>query len=182
VSAAQQYAELRERKLDLILGRVNLPGNEDAEVEILHQELTHVVAGAGNPWSRRRRRFAFADLADEPWALPPVGTLVGALFAEAFRAHGVDYPPKRVVLGNIHVHCALVADGGFLALLPVSVVRVNADRFGLRILQVQSPVPASPVGLLYLKRREIPPVMRNFIECARESAKVFSHNVPPYNG
>lgn len=182
VSAAQQYAELRERRLDLILGRVNLPGDEDAEVEILHHEQTHVVAGAGNPWSRRRRRFAFANLADEPWALPPLGTLVGALFAEAFRAHGVEYPPKRVVLGNIHVHCALVADGGFLALLPGSVVRVNADRLGLRILPVDSPVAASPVGLLYLRRREMPPVMSTFIECARESAKAFSHHAPPCRG
>ena len=167
LTVPQQYAELRERKLDLIVGRVRPPFEDDVESEVLFEEKTYAVAAITNPWSRRRRPFAFADLADEPWALPVPGTLVGALFADAFRANGIDYPPKCFAVGNIHLHCELVASGSFLAIIPGSVLRSNAARYGLHILPVESPVPPSPVGILRLKDRPVTPHVQSFIECLR---------------
>lgn len=159
----QQYAELRERRLDFIIGRIHPPYEDDVEAQTLYQETTHVVAAATNPWNRRGRRFAFRELADEPWALPSPGTLVGALFAEAFRASGIDYPPRCAIIGNIHLHCELVASSSFLAILPGSVLRRNAERFGLRVLPVSSPVAPAPVGILRLRHRPMTPVARLFI-------------------
>jgi DNA-binding transcriptional LysR family regulator len=62
----QQYAELRERRLDLIVGRVRPPFEDDVEGEVLFEEETFVVGSVNNPWSRRRRPFRLADLMDEP--------------------------------------------------------------------------------------------------------------------
>ena len=39
-------------------------------------------------------RALVPELVDEPWALPVPGTLIGALFAAAFEANGVPYPPR----------------------------------------------------------------------------------------
>jgi DNA-binding transcriptional LysR family regulator len=169
VSVPQQYRELRERRLDVILGRVTLPADEDTEADVLYREPTHVVAGVNSRWARRRARFAFSELADEPWALPLPNTLVGALFSDAFSAQGLNYPPRGAVLGSIHLHCALVASGQYLAVMPASVVRRNGTLFGLRTLPVDSPVPASPVGVLALRRRDLLPVVRDFIASIRES-------------
>jgi DNA-binding transcriptional LysR family regulator len=169
----QQYAELRERKVDLIVGRLSPPFDNDVEAVTLYQEETFVVGGAGNRWSRQRRPFALSELANEAWALPQPNTLVGALFAEGFRANGMDYPPKCVVTGNIHLHCVLVAGGKFLAILPGSVLRLYADRLRLHVLPVESPVSPAPVGILWLKDRAVTPAVQHFIACARESARSF---------
>ena len=61
-----QYAALRERKVDLILGRMVTPiPDEDVNLEILFMDPFRVVAGANNRWARRRK-VVLVDLAEEP--------------------------------------------------------------------------------------------------------------------
>ena len=167
----QQYAELRERNLDLIVGRLRPPFEDDIEAEILFDETTYVVASETNPWSRRKRPFAFGELVNEPWALPVPGTFVGALFAESFQAIGLNYPPRCFVTGTINLHCELVASAGFLSIVPGSILKVSAKRFGFRALPVDSPVGPSPVGILRLKGRPVTPVVQAFIEALRSNIK-----------
>ena len=166
----QQYEALRSRELDLIVGRVGLPFEDDIEGEILYQEKTCIVGAATLPWIRRGQGMSFADLANEPWALPLPGTVVGALFAEAFQANGIDYPPKCVAFGNIHLQCELVANSEFLAILPGSAVERSGKRFGLKILPVESPVPPSPAGFMRLKDRPVSTVLHVLMDCLRASA------------
>jgi len=146
------------------------PFEDDVEPEILFEEKTYVVASKDSPWSTRKLPFAFADLADEPWALPIPGTFVGALFADAFRDHGIEYPPKCFAAGNIYLHCELVASGSFLAVIPGSVLRLNAERYGPHALPVESPVGPSPVGILRLKDRPITQFVQLLIDCLRRNA------------
>jgi DNA-binding transcriptional LysR family regulator len=170
-SIPQQYAELRERRLDLIVGRVHPPFEDDVEAVILFEEKTHVVASATNPWAGRRGPLALAELADEPWALPVPGTLVGALFAPAFEANGVPYPPRCFAIGSIHLQLELVADSAFLAILPGSALRLNLERFGLQVLPIESPVRPSPVGILRLKGRPVTPFVESFIACLKHGLR-----------
>ena len=116
-----------------------------------------------------RTRHGFADLANEPWALP-LRTVVGALFAEAFQANGIGYPPRCVIYGNIHLQCELVANAEFLAILPGSAVERSRKRFGLKVLPVPSPVPPSPAGLMRLKDRPVSAVLQVLMDCLRASA------------
>ena len=51
---AQQYRELRERKVDLILGRIPSPIEDDVATEVWFQNRLYVVAGLQSRWSRRR--------------------------------------------------------------------------------------------------------------------------------
>jgi DNA-binding transcriptional LysR family regulator len=169
-AVSQQYRELRERKVDLILGRVELPTETDVDVEILFQEHTFVVAGLKNRWSHRRK-IEWADLVDEPWVLPSPDSLVGSVFDRGFRKTGMQYPRKGVAIGSIHLHIALVAGNQFLAIVPGSILRFSAHRFALKVLPIKSPVPPSPVGIMTLKNRTPNPVTRLFIECAREVVK-----------
>ena len=167
----QQYVELRERNLDLIVGRLRPPFEDDVEAEILFDERTYVVASDTNSWSRRKRPFAFRDLVDDPWALPVPGTFVGALFADSFRAIGLEYPPRCFVTGTINLHCELVASAGFLSIVPGSVLQVSAKRFGFRALPLDSPVGPSPVGIMRLKGRPVTPVVQAFVEALRSHTR-----------
>ena len=171
----QQYAQLRERNVDLILGRTSRQIDEDVDVEILFHERTFVVVGLKNPWARRRK-INFAELADEPWALPPHDTMVESIFSEAFRANGLKYPSRGVAFGAIHLHMALVANGPFLAMWPGSVLRFGINRRLFKVLPVDLPVPPWPVGVMTLKNRAVSPVVQLFVDHARKVAKTLARN------
>jgi DNA-binding transcriptional LysR family regulator len=171
----QQYAHLRARNVDLVLARTARRIDADVAAETLFHERTFVVAGRKNPWTRRRK-IDFAELANEPWALPPHDTMVETIFSEAFRAHGLAYPSRGVAFGAIHLHIALVANGPFLAMWPGSVLRFGVNRQLFKVLPVDLPVPPWPVGVMTLKNRTVSPVVQLFIACAREVAKALARD------
>jgi DNA-binding transcriptional LysR family regulator len=174
---SQQVRELRERKVDLIFGRIGRSIEADIAAEVLFHDRTFVVAGPQNKWSRRRK-IKLADLADEPWALSPPDTLIGSLLAEAFRVSGLDPQRKSLATGSIHLQTALLASGPFLVVLPGSVLRFSKNLPPLKVLAVDLPVPAWPFGIMTLKNRPIGPAVRLFIERAREVAKPLAKLAP----
>src|SRR6266568_6814276 len=65
------HRELSDRKVDLLITRRWAPiADERLGFELLFDESFVVVAGAQNPWVRRRK-IALAELLNESWALPP---------------------------------------------------------------------------------------------------------------
>src|SRR3979490_2878460 len=64
-------------------------------VEVLFHDAYVVVAGAQNPWVRRRG-VELAQLLGEAWVMPPYDTVQGRQNAAAFRASGVE-PPRQAV-------------------------------------------------------------------------------------
>jgi DNA-binding transcriptional LysR family regulator len=170
-SLAHQRRDLRERRVDLIIGRVMRKDTEqDLATEILFEEPWSVVAGPQNPLAGRRK-LALADLLNEPWTLPPPDSVVGSYLADAFRAAGLDLPRSIVTCGSIQMHHALMINGPFLAIFPRSVLRYGGDRMALRVLPVELPGPPPPVGLTTLKNRTSSPVAQLFVEYARRMAK-----------
>jgi len=95
---SEQHRALRERKVDLVVGRVGQSHEEDIDIEVLFNDCITVVAGLENPWSRRRK-IHLSELADEPWALPPADTPVGVLVDELFRARGLRHGERLGSLG-----------------------------------------------------------------------------------
>jgi DNA-binding transcriptional LysR family regulator len=97
--ATLEFRELRERKVDLLLGRMISPSlvDDDIDVEILFEDRLFVVAGARNRWTRHQK-IELAELANERWILLPENNALSSLFAQAFRARGLD-PPRATVTG-----------------------------------------------------------------------------------
>ena len=161
---------MRERKVDLIAGRIPPSIEKDIDAEILFHDRLFVVAGSKNAWARRRK-VELSQLADEPWVLPPPESLVGSLVANMFRTCGMEFPPRGTATGSIHLFCALLASGPFLAMFPGSVLRLGAHLPPLKVLPVTLPSPPWPVGVMTLKNRTLSPVTKLFIASAREVAK-----------
>jgi DNA-binding transcriptional LysR family regulator len=166
----QQKRDLRERRIDLTLGRILEPNtDEDFRAEILFDEPLFVVAGNNNPWAKRRT-IKLTDLANEPWTLPRTDTVVGHMVVEAFRASGLEIPDSGVICNSIQMHCSLLATGRYLAMLPRSLLT-----FGkldtLKVLPIDLKVKAIPVGVSILRNRMISPIAQLFIDCAGEVAK-----------
>jgi DNA-binding transcriptional LysR family regulator len=166
----QQYRALRERTVDLIVGRIAQPVEDDFSAEVLFEERTYVVAGPRSRWARRRK-IELAELVEGPWSVPPHDTAVGMLVAEAFRRRGVPYPPSGLVTGSVHLHGALMADGPFLAIIPGSMLRFGLKGLSVKVLPVDLPTPPSPAGIMTLKGRTLGPVARLFADGVRDMVK-----------
>jgi len=168
--APLQFRELRERTIDLVLGRIPWPLEEsDLDGAVLLEEGIHIVAGVRSRWARRRR-INLAELMGEAWALPPPDSLPGKIVAGAFRARGLDPPPASIVTGSIHLLArALPESGRFLSVLPSSVLRFNSQ-LPVKVLPVDFPAEPGRIGIVWLRSRTLSPVVRLFIDCAQELA------------
>lgn len=175
--AHEQFRELREREVDLIIGRQPqsiVAG--DLDVQVLFDDPFHVAAGTKNPWLRRRH-IELSELIDEPWLLPRPDRFVGALVADIFRASGLGIPRKRVACSSMEMNNALLATGRYLAIYSESYMRLSAKRLSIKVLPVDLQIPSSPVGIVTLRNRTTSAITQLFIDSARELAK--SLKLPP---
>jgi len=165
------HRELIERNVDLLIVRRFGPiADERLDFEFLFDDSYVVAAGARNPWVRRRK-IELADLVNESWVLPPPGSVIASVVAEAFRAKGLDYPRTTVVTESSEVRTSLLATGRYLAIYPASALRFSTRHPEIRVLPVKLPMARLPNGIVTLKNRALGPVAQLFIDCAREIAK-----------
>lgn len=169
----QQIDDLRGRRIDIILARLPPTVDDDIAVETLFHDPAYVIAAANNPWARRRK-IELADLKDEHWCLPPVGSLPSNMFASAFRASGLSFPPKRFSTGSPAMHAAVLSRGPFLAILPKSFLKLAVRLPPFKILPVRLAASFAPVGLMTLHRRSVAPTVLRFTDCVREVVKPLS--------
>jgi DNA-binding transcriptional LysR family regulator len=155
---------LRERKLDLVVGRVpSSVFGEDLTSEFLFDDYIHVVAGLKSPWSRRRR-VELAELCREPWLMPESDNIASALIAEGFRSAGLTPPAPQVVSNSVTLRLRLVESGGYIAALPESTLRFGAQRMRIKILPVRLRMQAPPAVAIALKNRTPNPIARLFVD------------------
>jgi DNA-binding transcriptional LysR family regulator len=171
---AAQYRDLRERRVDVVFGRMMAPiEDEDLVAEILFEDPLIVVASAGSKWLRRRK-IEPAELIDEPWCLTPDDSAIGPFVVAAFRARGLEVPRLTVRSNSPHLFYAMVHTGRFLSVAPASTLRLSGKRLGLKAVPVDIPIQPGPIGIVTLKNRTISPVAQLFIDCARKLAKPFA--------
>lgn len=163
--------ELTERKVDLLIARrVELFTDKKFGFEILDDSPFAVVAGARSPWARRRP-IALADLANEPWLLPPPEAVLGPVYLDIFRASGLDYPHAVVFAAPPEVRLDLLETGRFVTIVPISVLRLS-KRPNIKVLPIDLHQASVPFGIVTLKSRTTSPVAQLFMGDAREVARL----------
>lgn len=167
-----RYRELRQRRIDLLLGWTPTPFDErDLTVEPLLHDPRVVVAGRRSKWGRTSR-LQLADLAQERWVLPPPDTFPGTAVAEMFRQIGMPVPSAPITTLSLHLCCRLAASGRFVTVLPGSVAQFAGTDLGLKILPLQLPrTVAVSAAIVTLKGRTLGPTAERFIACIREVAR-----------
>jgi DNA-binding transcriptional LysR family regulator len=177
-TAAEQRRELSQRRIEFAIGRVWAAfSDRDFETEVLFEQRYFVVAGAHNPWTRRRR-VELAELIEGPWVMPSPAGVSGQLAAEVFRASGLQVPRSNVVTSSLQLNYRLLEDGPFLALLPASVLPALTKNSSLRIVPVSLPDQSLSVGITKLRNRRLSPVAEIFVKAARSVARL----MPASNG
>jgi DNA-binding transcriptional LysR family regulator len=162
--------ELGDRKVDFLITRRWVPiADERLRFESLFNESFVIVAGAQNPWVRRRK-IALAELVNEMWVLPPPESGFGLAVMEAFRSCGLGYPRTIVEAVPPEVRINLLKTRHFLTIFPTSALRFPTNRPELRVLPVELPIARVPNGIVTLKNRALSPVAQLFVESARKVA------------
>jgi DNA-binding transcriptional LysR family regulator len=168
------YPELHERKVDVVLARWGHDPRKDEiksdlAVEILFDDPFFLVVSRNSKWARCRK-VELADLVDEPFIIPAADAWGGALVAEAFRQRGLAPPNAVITTLSIPLRNELLGSGRFITLLTRSVVRTFGERYALKVLPIELPAHRSPIGVVMLKNRTLGPVVKLFIQSAREIA------------
>jgi DNA-binding transcriptional LysR family regulator len=166
----QHFRELRERSVDLLVGRLfkHLAG-DDVAAEHLCQDAFFVVASAKSQWVRRRR-LSLRDLADERWILFPAGSVSNRFIEEGFLAAGLELPRRVVTSFSIQMRLHLLSTGNFLTVLHWSVLKFNARRWGLKVLPVRLPCEEMPITIFTAAGRTLSPAVEKFIAELRSVA------------
>ncbi|HEX3972366.1 MAG TPA: LysR family transcriptional regulator [Stellaceae bacterium] len=170
-NGAEEREALSRRSVEFAIGHAFSPfSDREFETEILFEQQLFVVAGAHNPWTRKRR-VKLAELMNDPWVIPSLDSTTGQLAAEVFRASRLEIPRINVVTSSFQLNHRLLEEGPFLALLPASVLGSSKQNSSLRIVPVSLPHRSSAVGITKLRNRRLSPVAEFFIETARAVAR-----------
>jgi len=173
---------LRERKFDLVLGRISTPtiGNEladDLSVEVLFDDRLLVVAGMHSRWARRRK-IDLAELVNEPWILGAPDSGPYRIVSEAFQGRGLNMPNLSLVTSSAYLRTNMAASGQFITTSPSSDVRFCTDRLPLKVLPVDLPMRPWPLAIVTLKNRMLSPVVARFIEHIRDFTRPTRGSAP----
>jgi DNA-binding transcriptional LysR family regulator len=163
---------LRRRELDLAVTRMaDARAEPDFRAEILFDDALTVMADRNHPRARRRRCVSLADLLDEPWALPPYDSFLGAFILRAFRDRGLEPPRATVSTRSVQMWVAMLRTRRFLGIGPSAMLRFSAHYPSLAALPVDLSETRRPIALVALANRTPAPAARLFAECARAVAQ-----------
>jgi DNA-binding transcriptional LysR family regulator len=162
---------LRRRALDLAVTRMaDARAEPDLRVEILFEDPLVVMADRGNPLVRRRR-IDLGDLLEEPWALPPYDSFLGAFILRAFRSRGLEPPRAAVFTRSVQMWVAMLRTRRFLGVGPSAMLRFSAHYPSLAALPVDLAETRRPIALVALASRSPAPAAGLFEEAVRSVAR-----------
>jgi DNA-binding transcriptional LysR family regulator len=169
---------LRERRFDLVLGRLSTPiadsgGGDDLNIEVLFDDRLVLAVGMRNRWASRRK-IDLAELVNEPWVLATPDSWNHRILSEAFQKRGLSMPKITVRTFSVHIRTDLLANGRFITALPESLV----DRYSLKVLPIDLPQRPWPVSAVTVKNRTLSPAVERFIACVRDFARSIQTNKP----
>jgi DNA-binding transcriptional LysR family regulator len=167
----EMQRDLDERRVDVLIARrFGMLDDEALNFEPLYDNRYVVLAGARNPWVRRKT-VKLAELIEEPWVMPSPDSAAGSFVTGAFRACGLDVPRVNVLAFAYEVRVSLLATGRYLTILPESVLLFPTPNRRIKVLPVDLALKRMPIGIITLKRRTLSPVAKLFIDCARGLAR-----------
>ncbi len=169
--ATLQYDNLRNRNVELVLGRIPATLDQpDLVAETMFDEPDVVAAAADSPWAKRKG-LTLEQLIDEPWVLAQPGSLARSLQDRVFRNSGLEPPTAAVQTVSLHLYMRLVETGRWLGLIPASAMRFGGKGMRINILPLKAQSPPAPVGVITVKDRTLTPLAERFIECVRNVAR-----------
>lgn len=162
---------LRVGELDLIVGRLE-PGYAapDLETEALYAEGMRVVVAPTHPLARHRRP-AWADLALQPWVVPPAWASSRVKLYQMFYKHRLDPPANVIESASYLVTTTFLRQMACVAFVADAVARQLELEGQAVTLPLAVPIELPPVGVLRLRSSIRTPAGEGLLQALRACAK-----------
>jgi DNA-binding transcriptional LysR family regulator len=163
--------QLQRGKLDFMIGRILGTGDPSG---LLYEELTEEPACAvvrpGHPLLERKD-LSLADIAGQPWIVPPHGSILRHRFDMMFHRVGLE-PPANVVDSTAPLLVlSLLRQTDSLHVVPLEVAQYYASLKVLRILPIELPCKMDAFGIIKLRDHLLSPAAEALLGAIRGAAK-----------
>ncbi|MBS0504677.1 MAG: LysR family transcriptional regulator [Proteobacteria bacterium] len=166
---------LRTGDLDVVLGRLpDFREREGLEQELLYHEPIAIVAREGHPLAAKKT-VSLADLAGQPWIMPPPETSLQRQLVVAFRREGIEPPVDVIESVSILTNHSLLLESDMVAAMPYQVATVQP---GLTILPVAIEATKSRIGATMRANVALSAAAACFMEIVREVAADIRDEMP----
>ncbi len=162
---------LQRGKLDFMIGRILEEENAGGlHYEELSVEPACAVARLGHPLLKADN-LKLADLADQPWILPPQGSVLRHRWELMFRRAALEPPSNCVDTTALLLITALLQQTDSLHVMPVEVARYYASLKVLGILPIELPCHMDAFGIITREGHLMAPGARQLLHEVRLAAR-----------
>jgi DNA-binding transcriptional LysR family regulator len=156
-------------ELDVVVGRVlDATSADELIYEPLASDEPHaVIARAEHPLAGRQQ-LQLEQLIEQPWILPPAGSLVRDKLAAMLVRYGLSPPGNVVESQCLPVITALLQQSNMLAILPEEAVQACCKAGILTVLVRNLPLEVGPFGLITRRHHKLSPGAQLMVKALRE--------------
>jgi DNA-binding transcriptional LysR family regulator len=160
-------SDLSLGRIDLFVGRIPPDCPDTFGVRVLSTEPMRLVVGAKHRLASRKR-VNWRDLAQYPWALPPMGTALREPLVRALEAHGIDVPGNCVETLSLPTLQAYLNTCDAVAAVAPQVARYYEELRLMKSLPLMLSNVGRSSGIVWSPRGESP-ALEAFIQCVEAS-------------
>ncbi|HWF97997.1 MAG TPA: LysR substrate-binding domain-containing protein [Steroidobacteraceae bacterium] len=172
IDASRQLVQrLLQGHLDMVVARLlDAESAEELVYEPLALDEPHaVIASARHPLAGRAH-LRLQDLIDQPWIMPPPGSLVRDKLAAMLLHEGLPQPGDIVETSSLPMITALLEQGRMIVALPEVSVASYCKAGILKVLMTDLPVGIGGYGLITRRSHESSPGACLMLSTLREVA------------
>jgi len=161
---------LLKAELDIVVARI--PGFHEAgelSFEPLASETHRVIARPAHPLAARRR-LQLGDLVEQPWILPPSGSLLRERLDSLFAHRGFGPPRNVVETASLPVITSLLQRADSVAALQAETVDPYFKAGLLTVLPIALGLEMEPFGIVTRRNHRISPSAEALLAALRDAA------------
>ena len=163
--------KLLQGDLDMVVGRViDCPRADDLVYEPLATDEPHaVIASAQHPLAAHKD-LQLEDLIEQPWVLPPAGSLVRDKLNDMFIQQGLSRPANIIETDCLPAITGLLRQGNMVVALPEEAVHSCCKAGLLTVLLRNLPLNVGAFGLITRRDHKLSPGAQVMLSALREAA------------
>lgn len=162
--------KLLQGQLDTVIARIlDSRDAEDLEFEPLADERHALIAGAQHPLAGRND-LQLADLVDQPWILPPAGSVLRDRLVNVFLQRGLTVPINIIQTQSLPVTTSLLRTSNTVAPLSIDAVQPLCQAGLLTVLVKDIGVEVGLFGIITRRAYKLSPGAQALVSALRETA------------
>jgi len=179
-SSRQLVQRLLQGSLDIVLGQELDPkGADEVVYEPLAGDEPHaIIASAQHPLAGRKD-LQLEDLIEQPWILPPAGSLLRDKVAARLVERGMALPTNIVETTSLPLITALLQQSNMVAALPEEAVQTSCEAGHLTVLLGDLTLGVGAFGLITRRNHKLSQAAQLMLSTLRELApQVYDRRSP----